>query len=334
MSWSSLGDLSQSFTSRQRNVALKQDIKRLTTELATGQVADVRDVLAGNYAYATDIEQRMSLLQGYNVSTSEASLFAGALQTSLERVEAFSATLASNLLTAGTSVIGSSAAGTAKEAGDALAGIMGAINTNSAGRYLMSGTATDTPPLAEPEILLAGLSAAMAGAATPQDALAAAKVWFDDPAGFAATVYQGNADGLSPFELSEDDRVALDIRAVDPRLREVLRLTAVAALATDPALGFDQQQQAELFMQSGQSLLIVQDDIVGLRAEVGFAEARMDKIAARNAAEVTSLEFAKNALLAIDPFEAATRLEEARFQLESLYSVTVRMSRLSLVNFL
>ena len=62
--------------------------------------------------------------------------------------------------------------------------------------------------------------------------------------------------------------------------------------------------------------------------------ARLDRIATRNAAEVTSLTMAKNTLLEADPFEAATKLEEAQFQLQSLYTVTVRSSELSLVNFL
>ncbi len=81
-------------------------------------------------------------------------------------------------------------------------------------------------------------------------------------------------------------------------------------------------------------MLIAQDDVIALRADVGFVESRIEKVAARNAAEVTGLEFAKVALLEIDPYEAATRLEEAQFQLQSLYTVTVRMSQLSLVNFL
>ncbi|MDG1170848.1 MAG: flagellin, partial [Sulfitobacter sp.] len=89
-----------------------------------------------------------------------------------------------------------------------------------------------------------------------------------------------------------------------------------------------------IFGKSGQALLIAGDDVIALRADVGFVEARIEKIGARNSAEATSLEYAKRALLEIDPYEAATKLEEAQFQLQSLYSVTVRMSQLSLVNFI
>ncbi len=220
------------------------------------------------------------------------------------------------------------------EARSALDGIPGAINTTSAGRYLFSGAATDQPPLPDIDDVLLALRTAVSGATTPDALLAAAKVWFDDPGGFEATLYQGASESIAPFDLSQTEKVTLDVRAVDPKLKEVLRLTAVAALADDTGFGFDRSAQSEVFNKSGQALLVAQDDIIALRATVGFVEARIEKTAARNAAEQTSLEFAKLSLLAVDPYEAATRLEEAQFQLQSLYSVTVRMSQLSLVNFL
>ena len=60
----------------------------------------------------------------------------------------------------------------------------------------------------------------------------------------------------------------------------------------------------------------------------------MELISARNEAEETSLEFARNSLLAADPFETATELENVQFYLQSLYTVTARNSQLNLVNFL
>lgn len=334
MSLTSLGDLSSSYSSRQRNVALRQQIDRLTAELATGQVTDVREVLAGNYSYLTDIERRSSILEGYSVATAEAGLYADAMQNALSVVNTFGSDLSFSLLTTGSSAVGVPGAVMVEDAKNALSGMLGALNTKAAGRYLFSGTATDRPPLEGLDAVLTGLRAAVSGAATPDDVLAAAQTWFDDPAGFTAAIYTGGDTAIAPFDLSQSEKVTLDIRAIDPKLLETLRLTAVAAIADDPALGFGAQFQAELFDKAGQGLLVAQDNIVALRADVGFVESRIDKVSARNAAEQTSLEFAKIALLEIDPFEAATRLEEAQFQLQSLYSVTVKMSQLSLVNFL
>ncbi len=208
MSVTSLGDLSHSYTMRQRNVALRQDIDKLTTELATGQVADVRDVLGGNYSYLTDIERRASILEGYNVSTSEAALYAGGMQDALAMVESLGGTLSASLLTAGTLAIGVSGSDTVAEARATLDSMIGAMNVNSAGRYLFSGKATDAPALPDGQTIINALRTAAAGATTPDDLLATATAWFDDPAGFEATMYQGSTDAIAPFQLSQSDRVA------------------------------------------------------------------------------------------------------------------------------
>lgn len=334
MSVTNLGDLSHSYALRLRNVSLRQDIQRLTQELASGQVADVNEVLAGNHNYLMDIERRSSILQGFSVATTEATIYASTMQDALAQIQTHSAGLSSSMLTAGSSAIGPSGTATASEARAALDGIIQSLNTSAAGRHLFSGTHSDQPPLPGADAVLTALQAAVAGASNPDDLLSAAETWFNDPGGFEATLYQGSTDAIAPFELSQNDRVTLDVRAIDPKLKDILRLTAVAALADNPTFGFDLEAQSELFDKAGQSLLMAQDNLIALRADVGFVEGRIDQINARNAAELTSMSYAKAALLEVDPFESATRLEEAQFQLQSLYSVTVRMSQLSLVNFL
>lgn len=331
---STIGDMAVSFAQRQRNMALRQDINRLSGELATGQVTDVREVLAGNFNYLADIERKMTDLSSYKVASTEAAHYTNAMQVSLTQIHEIGTKMSSALLTASTGSTGPTSKETAGEARATLDAMIGRLNEQTAGRHLFSGTATDQAPLPDADTLLTALKAAISGSATPDDMLTNAKTWFDDPAGFAATLYAGSNDGLAPMTLSRSDKVTLDIRATDPELREVLRITALAALADDPAFGLTGTQQLELYRKTGQELLVAQDDIIAVQARVGFAEARIEEITTRNAAETTSLEFARGKLLAVDPFEAATRLEEVQFQLESLYSITVRMSKLNLASFL
>ena len=77
-----------------------------------------------------------------------------------------------------------------------------------------------------------------------------------------------------------------------------------------------------------------QDQLTKLRADIGFSQSRIQNVSTRNAAQTTSLEYARTALLEADPYETATKLEDVQFQLQSLYSVTVRLSELSLLNFM
>ncbi|MEM7319043.1 MAG: flagellin, partial [Pseudomonadota bacterium] len=128
--------------------------------------------------------------------------------------------------------------------------------------------------------------------------------------------------------------IRMAIRADDPAFKDVLRDIALAALATDPALNLAPNSQSFLIESSGERLLNSRDDLIGMRAEVGFAQNRIAEARTRNASAQTSLDYTRAALLRADPYDVATRLEAAQFQLESLYSATVRNSRLSLVNFL
>ncbi len=273
---------------------------------------------------------------GFNVATTEANIYASNAQLALEHYQEFGTELALNLITTGTSPTSVSGNDTAAEARNALEGMVGAMNTRVAGRYLFSGTATDRAPLAQPQRILDELRTALvaSGAVAPDDVLAAAQAWFDDPAGFESLLYQGGTDALSPFSLSKSEKVALDVKALDPDLRQVIMYTAIAALTDDSAFSFDVITQGELFSLTGQGLLIAQDDVTTVRADVGFVEARVENIAARNEAERTSLEFMRAGLLEVDPFQSAAKLEQAQFQLQSLYTVTARNAQLRLVNFL
>jgi flagellar hook-associated protein 3 FlgL len=76
------------------------------------------------------------------------------------------------------------------------------------------------------------------------------------------------------------------------------------------------------------------DRVTGIRADLGHAEERIERSSVRIASELSSLDYARSQLLAVDPFEAATELENVQFQLEALYTVTARAARLNLVNFL
>ena len=81
-------------------------------------------------------------------------------------------------------------------------------------------------------------------------------------------------------------------------------------------------------------LVYAQQEVVGAQARVVIAQEQIEGWMLRTETEMVGMENARNSLLAVDPYETATRLEAAQFQLESLYTVTVRLSNMSLVNYL
>ncbi len=329
-----LGDLAQSFMLQRRGSALKHDIHRLTQELSTGRVADTKSVLAGNYSYLTDIERDVKVLQGYKVATTEAAQFADTMQNTLERIQDNSSDLSNSMLLVSTSAVETVLPQVVADSRANLGNLVSSLNVDFGGRSLFSGAATDTAPLVSDAAVLTGLTAAVAGQTTAADVFAAAQAWFDDPAGFRAAVYQGSDTPLSPFTLSDVDRLNIDLRADDPVLRNLMMNTALGAIVSDAALGLDGTVQRAVIAQAGQNLLGAQDQITKLRADIGFSQSRIQNVSTRNAAQTTSLEYARSALLAADPYETATKLEDVQFQLQGLYSVTVRLSELSLLNFM
>jgi len=329
----SLGDLAQSFLLQRRGTALKTEMARLNEELVTGQVSDIKAILAGNVSYLSEIENDLRTLSGYQVAAVEAGQFADATQSALERIQTTTGSLSSDLLLTGANAVGGVLDQLSADAEAELATIVGALNTDLAGRSLFAGTATDGAALADAETLMAELSIAVAGAASPADVATAAQAWFDDPAGYAATVYQGSDTSIAPFRLGERDTVSLQLTAQNQAVKDTLQAVALAALATGNGLGLSSDDKRELLDLAGRDLFQAQTGLTAARASVGSAQERIDVLQTRNSTEQTSLEYAKGALLQADPYETATKLEEVQFQLQSLYTVTARMADLSLVNF-
>ncbi len=71
-----------------------------------------------------------------------------------------------------------------------------------------------------------------------------------------------------------------------------------------------------------------------LTARLGTTEAASSMRASATMPRNLRFETARLGLISVDPYETASKLQEAQTQLETLYSITARMSRLSLVNFL
>lgn len=335
MNIQSLGDLAQTFKLRQQNVQLKQQMARLTEELASGQVADVTRQLSGNFGHLTDIEHDLLVLESYRGAANEAGVATAAMQAALETVETLAGDLGATAVISGTTTGGLTLDAIANQGRGTLDSIVSALNTEIAGRSLFSGTDVEETPLESADTLLAEIRTAITGATTAADVLTALDTFFDTPGGgFETLIYQGGTTFLTPYQLGEGESVRLELRADDNAIRNVLKNTAMAALADDPSLTLNTAERITLAQQSGERLLTSQDELIGIRSNLGFAQSRIDQSSTRIASEVSSLEMARNGLLSVDKFQTATELENVQIQLETLYTLTARASRLSLVNFL
>lgn len=330
-----LGDLANTFQLSRQISGLKAEIQRRSTELSTGTVADPGSALRGDYRGLAAIERRLSLAGPERLALSEAQGFAGAAQASLQTLHARAQDTISVLLgipLAPTAPTLDRAGGTAREA---LEDAVAALNQRHAGRALFAGDAVDGPALAPASAMLDSLRAATATETTADGVVAAVDAWFDTPGGgFETTSYIGSPEPLAPFRLGEDGTVGASTVAADPVLRTTLKALALGALLDGPTLGSDVVEREALGRRAAEALIAATTPLVDLQARQGIAEERIAAASSRLSAESAALELARNDLLGADPFEAATRLETAQTQLETLFALTARVSRLSLTDFL
>jgi len=337
MNFTSIGDLAMGLQMRQQNHQLKDHLTRLSTEVISGVKQDVGAAVSGDFVALSGIERGLRTLEAYKLSTDEAALFTGTLQTALTEVAGAGAGLGASLLSAAPSASAVQVDTLAQTARQQFGAMVSALNLRVADRYALSGSATDTPPLAPAETILSALQGAVAGAVSVDDIADAVTGWFDAPAGgggFLDVAYRGSADSLAPFLLGEGEVTDPAPTAADPRLRAAMAGVALAALLDTGLRAGDTAGRGLIAERAGTLILNAEPGLTAMRAGIGVSEARIEEAATRNTAEASALKIARNTLIGADPYESAADLEAVQSQLETLYTLTARVAQLSLADFL
>jgi flagellar hook-associated protein 3 FlgL len=334
MSFTTIGDLSQSFQLRRDNARLKGDLQRLTAELASGRTTDLRTTTRGDLRPLGALERSVTLLSSFRTSNAEAALFAEIAQSALADVEARAGTLSATALLARSSAVPAQIDALGREGTQAFEAAVSRLNVQAAGRTVFAGVATDGPALRPAPDILDALQIATAGATTAADVITTLDAWFGTGGAFETAAYSGSTDTLRPFRVSPAESVDVPVTALAPELRDTLKGLALSALLDRGVLAGNVAERAALAGASGEALIAARDGLVNVRAVVGDAEAAIERARVRNGTELAAAELARATIVESDPFRAATDLQAVQGQLESLYAVTARLSRLSLTGAL
>lgn len=330
----STGDMARSLMLQRNLTAAKADVARHSAELATGRVADAGRALAGDYGALAAVEASLARIDGWSRAGAEAETALGAMQAALEAMGSGADAMAGALMVAfGTGdprLLGHALA----EGRSRLEGAVAALNVRLADRSLFAGAAGSGPALAGADAMLEGLRSAMSAAQTPEAALAALDHWFDGPDGFVVAGYLGSDVPAGPYALAPGDVLSIGVTAADPGLRATLKPLALATLLSEGLFAGDAGARDRLARAAAEGLMAGAGAHAGVAARLGVMEERVAAAQARNGAEGSALTMARARLVEADPYAAATALEAAQTRLETLYAVTARLSRLSLVDFL
>ena len=337
MNYVSVGDMAQAFQMRRHNVELQKHLTRLTEELTTGRKSDLSEAVSGDFKALAGIERSLKAGAAFEVSAAEAALFAETLQSALENVSTMATDLTPSLLMAGSNAGKHAVDNVAGDARQKFHAVVSALNTQVADRYVLSGAASDKQPLSGSQDILDALLAVTSGQITASGVEAAVAAWFNAPAGgggYVDLAYGGSARPLAPFQTGPGSEAQLDMTAATPALRDLLQGFAIGALLAEGLLAGDTTERATLTKRSGEVLTAANTEITELRARVGSVERHIADARTRNAANISALAIARNGITAADPYDTASALEAVQGQLETLYTLTARLSRLSLADVL
>lgn len=336
MSPTSIGDLAQTLQLRRDNARLNADMSRLANELSSGRVQDIAVHLGGDFHQLTGIERGLTRLDSFATVKGEARLEITTRQSAVDTIRTLGQGVSGALILVAEDFDPTLVNNAARDAATRFESVLNILNTEVGGRSVFSGTATNSPAVADSETILAAIEAEilLAGAVTADDVQAVVEAWFGPGGGFETTGYLGAATPVQPFALSDTETLSAAPKADDLRIRHGLSGFAMAALVDRGALSTVPGERAALVRTAGETLLNSDRSLIDLQAEIGEDEARVERAGAEVAAESQALEIARSELIGVDPFEAAIQLEAVETQLRSLYALTAKLQRLSLTEYL
>lgn len=330
-----VGDMSQQFQSLRQTGRVKSELLTLSQELSTQQKSDLTASLGGDTRPLASLDREINLLEGFQKNAIEIGQNLSIMQTTLEGIDGVRDNLANITLLVTPETADATLLDAANAGRDTFGEIVSRFNTRIADKSLFSGAATDQTPLAPSEDMLADIRASIAGMTEAQDIKTAIDTWFDDPmGGFAAFGYQGDSGPLVVQRLDATTSVSLPARADDAATIALLKGAAYAAVAVEDNTDVSMRTRAELLRFAGEGMVSANQPLTALRASVGSVEGKLAEASVSYASQLTAYRMNRNDLTVADPFETASRLQDVQQQLEMHYTVTARLSRLSLVNYL
>jgi flagellar hook-associated protein 3 FlgL len=332
----SISDLSQNLRLRLDNATLREGLLTAARELTSGRRADLVAETKGDFGPLGDLERGLKRADSFLNVISEQRVRLEATQGALGSIRQSISGITGPLLL----IQDTGDTGLVRNVGrDALArfdAAIGTLNTSVNGLSLFSGTASDRAALAEPDTILDAIETEITAslATTAADVIAVVDAWFAPGGGYGSIAYTGGAGATGGIRISETATLDPFATAEDAAIRDMLSSLSLSALVGRGILDAAPSEQSQLARESGLRLLASDGALVDLQADVGVQENRVSASEAEVRASRETYEIARADLIGVDPFEAATRLQAMEGQLETLYALTARLSRLSLTDYL
>ncbi len=328
------GDMARFTSLRRDSGRLNRQISVLAGELASGVVADKARHLRGDLTRLASVSRAMERALVHRHTAEAAGLVIGAQQGVIDDIRNMAQARLGDL----TILDQSRSAGAVPAVIDTMAqgfsDLVNRLNTSLAGRTLLAGATSDGPAVVSADTLLDALLAGLPPDTDAADLGTHVAQWFADGGGFDSAGYVGGPPAKAGLALGQGMTTSAAPTARDAAFRTTLAAFATGALLSRGLYATDPESQRVVLWDAAQALGRANAALTGLAARIGVEEAKLAEATSRAVAEHTAMTLARNALIEADPYETATRLEQAMGQLDMVYTLTARLSRLSLVEYL
>lgn len=271
------------------------------TQISSGLKSDSYEGIASDTSQVLNLENQYSTL----VTRSELA------QSALDRSESMYSAVSSLLdlgnsflsdLSAAISGVGYEDDSLQTVAEQGLEQIASLLNTQVAGRYLFSGSATNSAP-----VDLDSYTGALSSPST------------------ADTSYYTGNDYIQSVTLSDGFTLDYGVTADNEAFEEIIRAFSLAS--NNPS---DETALTEAYELLSNAL----DDLAVLNADISQGSQTLDQVIDDQLSELNLIDTLISNLTEVDLAEVSVRLEELETQLEAAYSVTTRLLNLNLTDYL
>lgn len=313
----------------------RSELSRAGLEVASGKKSDLVEATAGDLAPLFSLEKTLGRLAVRGQTISAAAARSGALQLNLENIQQTLAQYGTGLLAAVDLENQAQAFSIAGSARGAFDNMVGTLNAQYAGQALFAGAAVDGAALIDADTMYADITALTMAAPDGTAAIAAIDDYFFNPlGGFETTAFLGSNLDAPGAEISDGEVVDYAVRGDTGEIRDALRNVVLAAVAANGDHGGNGLDGMLMLRAAGNGAINAVDGLIGVRETLGHIEERFEDAAAQNLARKSMFEINRNAIIAADPYEAATRFKALEGQMEAVYMMTARLSGMRLQNYL
>jgi flagellar hook-associated protein 3 FlgL len=320
---------------QRRAGAIEKALDTAGKELTTGIKSDLHEATGGNLGKLHGIERSLARQAAYaqNITLVEQRL--DGMQNALGKIQGSLAQLSVDMVS--TSGINDHSASMTIAEGARLDFInaVSSLNSGLNGQSLFAGGKVDSAALAPGATILAELDALVASDATAADVIASVEAYFAKPAGgFHTSGYVGSAQDRGSVDVGAGQRIEFPQRADDDEIVATLKGLALAAVVAGGALDGDTAEQMDVIAEAGAQLLQASEGLLDYMGSLGVQQENVEAVKAHNVAETDALKLARVDLISADTTEAATVFQALEAQLETVYTVTSRLSNLTFTSYM